>query len=33
MHDVYQYIITNEGIDTAESYPYKAKVGIYRHAN
>lgn len=30
MYDAFLYIVANDGIDTASSYPFKGKVG-YRH--
>ena len=30
MYDAFLYIVANDGIDTASSYPYGGKVG-YRH--
>ena len=29
MYNSYQYIIANEGIDTAKTYPYQEQVGTY----
>ena len=33
MYDAFLYMVANDGIDTTDSYPYKAKVTIIMYSN